>query len=186
LRCNYDCMYCPTYLHDNSSPLPSLDELKWQWEQMFEKTKHKNMLYKINLSGGELTTNKNLLPFLQWLTDHYKQYIKTIGFISNGSASKEIYLRLFNYVNYISFSTHTEHIDTDKFFTNASACAYYAKNTEGKSFMVNIMEEFWAGEDIKKYITLCNELNIDYSISKIDYSVQTREIPIFKNKTNDI
>jgi sulfatase maturation enzyme AslB (radical SAM superfamily) len=181
LKCNYDCMYCPTQRHQSANDMLSLDELQRRWITTYDKTKHLNKLYKISFSGGEVTINKNFLPFLNWLTTHYGNKIAQMGVTTNGSASTSYYLNLFNHLNYISFSTHTEHINEKRFFDTAAACAEFARAHPNKSFMVNIMEEFWATDQVKKYTDYCVQNNITYSISKIEYKFKTRDIPIFKN-----
>lgn len=182
LRCNYDCMYCPPERHNLIDPMPSLEQLQSRWTTIFEQTKHRNKRYKIDLTGGELTMNKALLPFLQWLRDNYHQHIHHISFSTNGSASTNFYLKLYQYVDHITFSTHTEHINAEKFFSTAIKCNIFAKLHPPKHFMVNIMQEFWAVEQIKDFVYTCEKNNIYYNISKIDYTVQTRPVPIFKNK----
>jgi MoaA/NifB/PqqE/SkfB family radical SAM enzyme len=158
-----------------------LDKLQEYWTRLYEKTNHLNKPYKISFTGGEVTINKDFIPFLDWLRYNYGDKIAQMGVTTNGSASTSYYLKLFDYVNFISFSTHTEHINEEKFFDTANACNQYARKNHGKSFMVNIMEEFWATEKIEEYKKRCKEYDIDFSISKIEYSYKTRDIPIFKN-----
>ena len=98
VRCNYDCMYCPPSRHDDYSELPSLENLQSKWQQIYDKTSHIGRPYKIVLSGGEPTANKNLLPFVVWLRTTFKEKIHSIGMVSNGSASANHYLKLFEYL----------------------------------------------------------------------------------------
>ena len=184
LRCNNDCMYCGDR-HDNHSDMPSLEKLQTQWITVFEKTKHVGLPYKIALTGGELTINKDFLPFIEWLSEHYKTYIQNIGITTNGRASKNFYLRLFDKLKFISFSTHTEQMDIDKFCDTAIACNQFAKATPGKFFMINIMEEYWAEERIKYFIDFCHQNNIYYSVARIDhYRKDSRTYPIFHVRKN--
>lgn len=182
LRCNNDCMYCGDR-HDDYSDMPSLEKLQKQWLTVFENTKHVGLPYKIGLTGGELTINKDFLPFIEWLMDNYGTYIQNIGITTNGRASTNFYLRLFDKLKFISFSTHTEQMDIDKFFATAIACNQFAKETPGKFFMINIMEEYWAEEKIKHFVDLCHEHNIYYSIARIDHHRKdARTYPIFRMK----
>jgi organic radical activating enzyme len=68
-------MYCPTSRHNNTDQLPSLEQLQLYWEQIFSKSKHLSKKYKLSISGGEPTINKNLLPFLDWFDKKYKNFI---------------------------------------------------------------------------------------------------------------
>jgi organic radical activating enzyme len=180
-KCNYDCMYCPPREHDNTSKTKSLEELKTIWQKIYNETKKVGLRYKISFTGGEATINKNFKPFIKWLKENYKNDIHELGLTTNGSANDRYYLDLFNELNWMTFSTHTEHMNVEKFFITAKRCSNFAK-INNKSFHVNIMKEFWAGELINNFKSICKENNINHSINDIDYNLKTREIPIFKNK----
>jgi len=160
--------------------MPSLELLQNRWQEVFKKTSHKNLKYKIAMSGGEVLINRDFLPFIKWLTTNYGQHLHNIGITSNGTVSKSHYLKVFEFVNFITLSTHTESMDIDKFFDKAKALNKFAASHPGKFFMVNIMQEFWAVDKIKHMIDLCHENNIYYGISAIDHTRQTRKYPIFK------
>lgn len=185
-RCNNDCMYCGEQLHDNYSPVTPLAELQQQWIQIFEKTKHLDLPYKISITGGEAVINKDFKPFVTWLFDNYQSQIKTIGVTSNGTSSKSYYLELFKKLTFLTLSTHTESINLERFIETAIACNAYASETQGKFFMVNIMEEYWAVDTIKKLIDMCKEHQIRYSINRIDYyRTGAKQYPVFViNKQN--
>lgn len=177
-------MYCPPDRHTSVNDTKSLEELKTLWQEIFKKTYQINKPYKISISGGEPTINKNFIPFLEWLTSEYGEYIKVIGVTTNGSASTRYYLKLFSLLNYIAFSTHSEHMQIDRFFESAIALSDHARKNN-KSFNVNIMKEFWADKEIAEYVARCQQHKIYYTFSKVDYEKQTRPIPIFKNVTHD-
>lgn len=185
LKCNYDCMYCPPQRHQAEPDMHSLEELQSYWQQVFEKTKHQGKKYKISFTGGEVTINRAFLPFVKWLRENYNDHLHTLGITTNGSASKRYYLELFEHINFISFSTHTEHIDDDKFWPTALELSQFSKANSNKSFMVNIMSEYWASEEINRYVTYCTDHNIDHIVNRILYEYQTRNYPIFKNIPND-
>jgi len=179
-RCNYDCMYCPAKWHDDFSRTKSLDHLKDLWNEIIDQSKHLNLPYKIYFSGGEVTINKSFKPFIKWLRENYNQRLYGIGLTSNGSASKKYYLDLFKGLDWLTFSTHTEHMDTKKFFDTATELAKVAV-IENKSFMINIMDEYWAKDQIILFENICKKNNIFYSKNAINYNYKTREQPIFKN-----
>jgi len=181
-RCNYDCMYCPTELHDSTSIPHSIKTLKLAWQNIYNKTQHQQLPYKINFTGGEITANKNFLPFVIWLRNTY-QNVGIISITSNGSASLGHYLKIANYVESISFSTHSEHMDEQLFFKKASQINKKMIRPE-KSFHVNIMDEFWNQDRIPLYEEFLKRENISYSVNAINYKSQTRAIPIVKGKKN--
>lgn len=181
-RCNYDCMYCPTALHDNTSRYPNLALLQQRWQSIYSKTSSKNLPYKISFTGGEVSSNKSFLPLLEWLHNNYRNNIFKILVTSNGSASLRYYTRLFELVDNLSLSFHSEHADENKFFSQV--IALHKNLSPGKHLHVNIMDESWNQSRIPLYTDLLSKHNISHNINKIDYSKATRIEPIMKGKQN--
>jgi len=182
IRCNYDCMYCPTTLHDSTSPHPDLETLQNRWISIVSNTQHKSLKYKISFTGGEVTGNKNFVPFLQWLRHNYGHQIDKILITTNGSATYKYYNKLLDCVDNISFSVHSEHIDEKKFFD--TVLNLHRNLPTGKHIHVCIMDEYWNVDRIKLYQQLLTNHNISHNVNQIDYSVQTRSHPIMKGKLN--
>jgi len=182
IRCNYDCMYCSPKWHDNSSRVKSMEELQNVWLNVFDKTKNLNLPYKISFTGGELTANKNFLPFVTWLKNNYSKYLFKVLVTTNGSASTGYYQKMFEAVDNISFSLHSEHIDEQKFFNKL---IQLRKKLLPNNFIhVDIMNEFWNQARIPYYIQLLESNTISCSVNEIDYNYQTRAIPIMKGNLN--
>jgi len=179
-RCNYDCMYCPSYWHDDYSRHRSLADLQMYWQDILKKTQSKNLKYKISFTGGEVTNNRNFKPFVTWLRQNYGEHINKILVTTNGSANYSYYHRLFELVDNISFSVHSEHIHESKFFE----MIFKLKSSidSSKFIHVNIMNEFWNQDRIQRYKQILEEHQISYGINEIDYSRQTRQQPVFKGK----
>lgn len=181
-RCNYDCMYCPTTLHDSTSQHPSLILLKQRWQSIYSKTSDKNLPYKISFTGGEVSVNKSFLPLVKWLRDNYTNNIDKILVTSNGSANLGYYNRLFVLIDNLSLSFHSEHADEQKFFD--LVMSLHRNLLPGKHLHVNIMNESWNQDRIPFYCKLLEEHNISHNVNQIDYSLQTRSMPIMKGKLN--
>jgi len=181
-RCNYDCMYCPTELHDNTSGHPDLDRLKTAWQSLYQKTKDQQLPYKISFTGGEVTANKSFLPLIEYLTTGEFD-IGQLIITTNGSASLNYYKKLARLVDAISFSTHSEHIEEKTFFSKVLAIDSMMIRPE-KSFHLNIMNEFWNQDRIQLYRAWCEQRNISYSINPIDYDEQTRSTPVLQGVYN--
>ena len=181
-RCNYDCMYCPTDLHDNTSPHADLQKLQTAWHSFYSQTKHTGLPYKISFTGGEVTANKSFLPFVEYLRAgdfNIGQLLVT----TNGSASERYYQHLANAVDAISFSTHSEFFNESEFFSKVIAVNHVMIRPK-KSVHVNIMDESWNQDRIEIYTKLLSTNNISYSVNNIDYSQQTRTNPILQGKFN--
>jgi MoaA/NifB/PqqE/SkfB family radical SAM enzyme len=182
IRCNYNCMYCSPEWHDDTSSFKSLEELKDAWYDIFDKTKNLGLPYKISFTGGELTANKNFLPFVTWLRDNYSEHLFKLLVTTNGSASTRYYQTMFKAVDNITFSVHTEHINEQKFFE--MILELHKMLPQGKHLHVAIMNEHWNQDRIPLYTKLLDENNISHGVNEIDYSYQTRETPIFLGKLN--
>jgi MoaA/NifB/PqqE/SkfB family radical SAM enzyme len=178
-RCNYDCMYCPTIYHDATSSHHSLDTLKNTWSSVYEKTQRSS--YKISFTGGEPTSSRAFMPFLKWLRDKFTCKFNIL-LTTNGSATYKYYSQLYNYVDNISFSIHSEHVNENKFFD----MIVDLKNTlpDSKHLHVNIMDEFWNQQRIAVYKQILEQHQVSYNVNEIDYRLKTRVVPIFRGKLN--
>jgi len=179
-------MYCGDIRHNLDGDMPSLEQLKSQWMQLFEKTKHRNLPYEIIFSGGEPVMNKDFLPFVQWLHENYRSYLRKLMLASNGSAGLTHYLKLFSFIDSITLSTHTEFFDDERFFSIAEQLSKFARKQKEKYFLVNIMCEPWAEKSVARFIDRCRRRGINYFETKnIDLSRRTRDYPTFKIKEYD-
>lgn len=181
-RCNFDCMYCDSEYHNSTDTHHTLEELKDYWNDIYKNTCHRNLKYKISFGGGEVTTNKDFLPFAIWLKEQFGDKIDKLLLTTNGSAGLQYYKNLLVAIDNISFSVHTEHINEKKFFN--TVVELHKEISIDKFLHVNIMNEFWNSDRIPKYEKILKDNGISYSINEINYSTQTRKIPIFKGKLN--
>ena len=181
-RCNYDCMYCGPQWHDDHSKHKSLDELKANWIGIYEQSQYLGLLYKISFTGGEVTGNRDFYPFVKWLRENYGNRIKKLLLTTNGSATYKYYVKMFEVMDNISFSVHSEHIDEQKFFD--TVIKLHSTIARDKFIHVNIMNEFWNQDRILMYERLLKQHKISYNVNKIEYSYQTRTIPIMKGNLN--
>lgn len=166
--CNYNCNYCPTELHDTTSRPHDLETLKTAWQNVYQKTQHLGLKYKISFTGGEVTANKNFLPFLEWLRSNYADVAMAL-LTTNGSASANYYIKLARVVESISFSTHSEFMDEKEFFEKTVKVNSVMIRPH-KSFHVNIMNENWNAEGITRYKSFLDKHNISYTVNEIFYA----------------
>lgn len=79
-RCNYDCSYCPSSVHDNFSPYSSFLECKDFFESALSKNNINITNYKfvrVTLTGGEPTMMKEFSLLIDWLKDFSEPNIVT-------------------------------------------------------------------------------------------------------------
>jgi len=182
IRCNYDCMYCSPDWHDDHSRHHDLDTLKEAWTKIYDRTEYLRLPYKIAFTGGELTTNKYFLPFLEWLRSNYNDRLFKLMLTTNGSATLKYYQKMFQFVDNITFSTHSEHINEKKFFDMIIDLKNYVDPS--RFIQVAIMDEYWNQDRIESYKKLLESHGISYSVNQINYTAKTRDIPIFQGKLN--
>jgi MoaA/NifB/PqqE/SkfB family radical SAM enzyme len=175
-------MYCPTELHDMTTRPHDLETMQQVWQNIYDASKDKNLPYKISFTGGEVTANRNFLPLVQWLRETFSD-IGMILLTTNGSASKNHYLKLAKYVESISFSTHGEFMDEQEFFNKVEA-VNKVMIRPSKSVHVNIMDEYWNQDRIAIYQDWLTCRNISHSINSINYASKTRDIIFTKGKQN--
>jgi organic radical activating enzyme len=181
-RCNYDCVYCPTELHDMASAHPDFEKLKQAWDSFYNRTKHLNLPYKVSFTGGEVTANKRFLPLVEYL--HNNEFnIGQILVTTNGSASLKYYQRLSKLVDSISFSTHSEFFNEKEFFIKVYNINEIMPPPK-KSVHVNIMDEYWNRDRIPLYQQWLDKHNISNSVNKINYSQGNSNIPIINGVKN--
>jgi len=171
-RCNYDCMYCPEELHNNTSTHPSLEKLKLAWNNLYTKTQYLNLPYKISFTGGEVTANKSFLPLIEYIKNGNFN-IGQLGVTTNGSASLNYYQRLCNLIDVISFSTHSEFFNEAEFFYKVEQLDKIMIRPE-KSLHVNIMDEYWNQDRIALYQAWLQDRTISHSLNRINYDRQIR------------
>lgn len=99
-RCNYDCSYCPSLIHDNTSPHSDIEILK----ATVDKLQSLNKPIRLSFTGGEPTVH----PKFDELVRYCKHVgIKWISVTTNGTRPYEFYDSL--PVDQYVFSIHLEY-----------------------------------------------------------------------------
>jgi organic radical activating enzyme len=187
-RCNFNCSYCPDMWHSKNANDKTLDQLQNAWLKIIAVNKSEKQTYNISFLGGEVTLNKDFLPFLIWLQENFHSCLDNVGVVTNGTASFKYYKKLIKYCNWITFSTHSEFMKEEKFFGTLIQIAEIAK--QSKCFInVNIMDEPWHKQRNTEYKKFLDNLGIESSVRPIyDFKEGKKPLPIrFKQvKLNDI
>lgn len=171
-RCNFECSYCPPRFHDKSSPAKSMGELQKQWLEIVAKTSHRQKRYKLAFSGGEPTINPDFVDFLIWL--RLDDIIANMGFTTNGSATKKKYLQAIRVCDWITFSSHLEFANINKFKDNVIA-THISAVKQRKMIWVNIMDESFAPEQVESLRSWCEQNRIPHSIQRIHWKDDAQE-----------
>lgn len=101
-RCNYDCSYCPSEIHDNTSPHTDLAIL----QEAIDKLASLNKPIRLSFTGGEPCVHPNFEDIIKYAK--YKG-IKWISVTTNGTRPFEFYKALAEYVDQFVISIHFEY-----------------------------------------------------------------------------
>jgi organic radical activating enzyme len=99
-RCNYDCSYCPSEIHDNTSPHTNIEILKATVDKLVSLGKS----IRLSFTGGEPTVHPD---FRELVTYCKFKGIRWISVTTNGTLPFEFYASL--PVDQYVFSIHLEY-----------------------------------------------------------------------------
>jgi MoaA/NifB/PqqE/SkfB family radical SAM enzyme len=124
-RCNYDCSYCPSSIHDNSSPHTDIEILKRTVDKLITLGKP----IRLSFTGGEPCVHPKFLELVKYCK-HVG--VTWISVTTNGTLPYEFYAAL--EVDQIVFSIHLE-FDWKRVFNTTESVV----NLTNKKIVVQIM-----------------------------------------------
>jgi MoaA/NifB/PqqE/SkfB family radical SAM enzyme len=101
--CQNSCSYCPPNLHDGANHYYEWENAKRFFEMLFEKYPR----IHCSVSGGE----PSMSPFFKDICKTFYEKGHSIGLTSNAAKSVDYWREISPYLNYISFSWHSEFPD---------------------------------------------------------------------------
>lgn len=180
IRCNYSCCYCHKTWHSDNSKVNGLEDFQSRWLKIWNMVSPRKKKLKLSFIGGELTVNKNFLPFIEWLYDNYGKHIQHAGFTTNGSAPAWVYERLLAKLDWIDFSIHSEFFNERKFFETVAKVKETA--APGKQINVTIMDESWNQDRFEHYRKFLDDRNIYWKMGSINWKFAHRSTPVTNTK----
>ena len=109
--CNYACSYCPTSLHDGSSPWPDYDTATAFCEYACRHYESIGQKVFFQLSGGEVTMYRRITDLVEFL----RALGAEVGVISNGSRSAIWWDEFARHLNMAVFTHHIEYVQLRHF-----------------------------------------------------------------------
>lgn len=101
-RCNYDCEYCPSEIHDNKSPHTDIEILKATVDKLAEFKKP----VRLSFTGGEPCVHPKFDELVKYARH---KGIAWISVTTNGTRPFEFYKMLSEYVHQYVVSIHFEY-----------------------------------------------------------------------------
>jgi MoaA/NifB/PqqE/SkfB family radical SAM enzyme len=157
-RCNYDCSYCPEFIHDNHSPHTDINILERAVDRLCELDKP----LRISLTGGEPCVHPDIEDFLAYLK---QKNIYWVNLTTNGTRAGSWYLNNEIYFNHLVFSLHFEH-DWQRVVKTINQ---YYDSTE-RDFFVNIMAHHAHMDDVRKVVKEFQEKGIKFAVRRIRWT----------------
>jgi len=152
-RCNYDCSYCPSSVHDNNSPHMQFTDFKNAFDSIYKQVNLDSI--KITFTGGEPTIN----PAYKNIVDYCLSYNNVSVFTNtNGTANKK---QLLDYTNAggIYLSIHSEYTQLDKLYAKIE---YVASNKiDTAHLVVKVMLPLDFDETYINFVNNCKKLDKD-------------------------
>ena len=157
-RCNYDCSYCPSLIHDNYSPHTDINILEATVDKLCELGKP----LRISLTGGEPCVHPDIEDLLEYLK---RKYVFWVNLTTNGTRGYRWYLNNEIFYNHLVFSLHFEHEWTRVFDTILK----YYDETE-REFFVNIMAHHDKMDNVRTVVKKFDEIGIKYAVRRIRWT----------------
>lgn len=157
-RCNYDCEYCPSVIHDNYSPHTDIEILKQAVDRLPTNS-------RISFTGGEPTVHPEFEELVMYCV---QKDISWINVTTNGTRSSLYYFRL--PIHHIVFSLHFEK-DWHRVFETITR--YAASDVEPgmrKPCMINVMAHPDKMTEVRSATRRLDSLNIPYAIRRIRWT----------------
>jgi MoaA/NifB/PqqE/SkfB family radical SAM enzyme len=157
-RCNYDCTYCPTSIHDNFSPHVDINVLEATIDRLCELDKP----LRISLTGGEPCVH----PDIEDLFDYMKRKnIFWVNLTTNGTRSASWYLQNEMFFNHIVFSLHFEH-DWQRVMHTINQ---FYDSTE-REFFVNVMAHHNYMDNVRTAVAQLLQKGIKFAVRRVRWT----------------
>ena len=178
-RCNFDCTYCPSYLHDNYSKHVTYDNMKKFVDIITEK--HGTNVYW-SLSGGEPTVNPDFMKICHYIK--HEVGCKHISLTTNGSRKYEYFEKLFENLDNITLSLHLEYVEkrVDEYIEKATKLYHWAEEQTAKGNEKSIITRFmvWPKHfdtimKMEEAFKKANVRNIEYRVIRYPHGNNERK-----------
>ena len=155
-RCNYDCSYCPTSIHDNTSKPTDIGVLKNTIDKLLTLGKP----IRLSFTGGEPTVH----PQFEELLNYAKQVgVIWISVTTNGTRKATWYAT--QQVDQYVFSLHFEYD-----YQRVVDTILKVKNNSSAAFLVHVMAHHDHISAAKKVVQVLSLQHIDYAVRRIRWT----------------
>jgi MoaA/NifB/PqqE/SkfB family radical SAM enzyme len=151
-RCNYDCSYCPSEIHDNHSGHVSLDTMKLVIDNLSSLQKP----IRLSMTGGEPSVNPNISAAIRYMNE---VGIDHISMTTNGTMPSKWYVDQLvdQYVISVHFEYSTDRILQTILDLRSSGC----------NIIVHLMAIHDKMNELREVSEVLDSKNIKYVVRRV-------------------
>ena len=158
-RCNYDCSYCPSEIHDNTSPHTDINILKSTVDKLCELSKP----VRLSFTGGEPCVHPHIEELLSYVKE---KGIKWLSVTTNGTRKGSWYRQM--PVNQYVISLHFTEGDWRKVLDTVHEIIW--DNEETPNIVVNVMAHHKMMSECKEAVEFLETFSVPYVIRRIRWT----------------
>lgn len=167
-RCNYDCSYCSSFIHDAISPWIDLVAAKKFIDSCDSSCANQKKI-RWNFTGGEPFSNPGFLDLVQFVRSKTTHDAITVA--SNGSMPFEQYFEGAKYLHSITFSLHLERSDSE--IKTIIDKIIKLKNSTDMYLSVHVMFLPGRSKQVVDIVETLRKYDINIIVRKIDPPLST-------------
>lgn len=160
-RCNYDCSYCPSSIHDNSSPHTDINILKGTIDKLLTTGKK----LRISFTGGEPTVHPRLEELIQYMRNF--DMIEFISVTTNGTRPTSYYRAL--PVDQLVFSVHFEY-DWQKLLNTILSLYISDELSTAPKGIIQLMAHQDKMKQVKEFVETLDFYKLPYNIRRVRWT----------------
>ena len=155
-RCNYDCSYCPSSIHDNFSPHTDYYTL----QNTVDKLASLGKPVRISLTGGEPCVH----PDIERLITYIKSKNMWLSVTTNGTRKPLWYV--LQLLDQYVFSLHFEHNWADVLYTIKTV----QEQIHGAHILVNVMCHQDKMKEVRDAVIILSNNNIKFNLRRVRWT----------------
>ena len=163
-RCNYDCSYCGSDIHDRESQHLSLDVIEKTVKQIADVARTQGKECRISLTGGEPFVHPKIIDILKIIKNNG---INKISVTTNGSVPLQKYIDSLPYITYYIFSYHFEFAYHDKIINTIVELNKLVKERKNQNLHTHLMYLPGKMAEANEIIDIMNENDVHWVIRRI-------------------
>lgn len=140
-RCNFDCSYCPSHIHDNFSPFFTNKEILLAYNRLAKTINFKDKDKIITITGGEPTLQKEIVELCSSFIDMNCK----VKVLTNGTASKNKYKQMLDLGVQVVVTFHPE-------FTTVKIVKKVEQLKQEYGNLVNLKSMSYDNEQFKQFV----------------------------------